>query len=86
MNGKKSKLIRKKSVEFLVEWLRTMLVEEEQKKVSISNYKQYLPEQSHVFANNKLIVSAYTPRWFQNKIKDVLKRKPIDKITHNDII
>jgi len=86
MNGRKSKLIRKKSVEFLVEWLGTMLIEEEKKTLSATNYKKYLPEQSHIFANNKLIVSAYTPRWFQKKIKHVLKRKSIDKITYNDII
>ena len=33
MSGKKSKQIRKMSVEFVVTWLKSMLVEEEQKRV-----------------------------------------------------
>ena len=86
MNGRKSKLVRKKAIEFLIDWLKTMLIEEEQKKVSVKNYKKYLPEQTHLYANKKFIVSSYTPRWFQKKIKHALKRKPIDKITYNDII
>jgi hypothetical protein len=86
MNGRKAKQIRKKSIGFLIDWLKTMLVEEEQKKVSVENYKNYLPEQTHIYANKKLMVSSFTPRWFQKKIKHLLKRKPIDKITYNDII
>jgi len=45
MNGRKSKAIRKKSIEFLVMWLKTMLTDEEMKKVSVSNYKKYLPKE-----------------------------------------
>jgi hypothetical protein len=33
MNGKKTKQIRKKAIEFLVHWLKTMLTDEEIKKV-----------------------------------------------------
>ena len=42
MNGRQAKKIRKKSIEFLVQWLKTMLVEEEVKKVSFKNYKKYV--------------------------------------------
>lgn len=86
MNGRKAKLIRKKSVEFLIEWLKTMLVEEEVKNLSTKNYKKYLPNDTHIFANKSLMVSSFTPRWFQKKIKHVLKSKSIDKIKYNDII
>jgi len=86
MNRKLSKKIKKKSIEFLLDWLKTMLIESEAKKLSIKNYKNYLPQETHVFANGRLLVSSFTPRWFQNKIKNVLKRKSIDKITYNDII
>ena len=41
---------------------------------------------NYKFNEDKLIISAYTPRWFQKKIKQLLKYKSIDKITHNDII
>tara|TARA_R110000803_G_scaffold814_1_gene2810 strand:- start:732 stop:992 length:261 start_codon:yes stop_codon:yes gene_type:complete len=85
MSGKKSKQIRKLSVEFVVMWLKNMLLEEEQKKVSVKNYKQYLPEESHFFANNKLMVSSYTPRWFATLIKKVAKKKELKDITYSDV-
>ena len=82
----KTKQVRKLSKEFVVEWLKSMLTEEEQKKVSVDNYEKYLPEEKHFYANNKLMVSAYTPRWFAQRIKKVLKTKHIDDITYSDVI
>tara|TARA_R100001198_G_C5189849_1_gene182973 strand:+ start:26 stop:286 length:261 start_codon:yes stop_codon:yes gene_type:complete len=82
----KTKQIRKLSKEFVVEWLQSMLTEEEQKKVSVDNYEKYLPEEKHFYANNKLMVSAYTPRWFAQRIKKVLRTKHIDDITYSDVI
>ena len=63
-----------------------MLVEEEQKKVNVDNFKNYLPEDTHFFSNGKLMVSAYTPRWFAKRIKKVLKRKDINDIIYSDVI
>ena len=63
-----------------------MLIEEEQKKVSTKNYQDYMPTETHIFANNKFLVSSYTPRWFVKLIKRKLKSKPLDKITYSDII
>lgn len=82
----KTKQVRKLSKEFVVEWLQNMLTEEEQKKVSVDNYEKYLPEEKHFYANNKLMVSAYTPRWFAQRIKKVLRTKHIDDITYSDVI
>ena len=82
----KTKQVRKLSKEFVVEWLQSMLTEEEQNKVSVDNYEKYLPEEKHFYANNKLMVSAYTPRWFAQRIKKVLKTKHIDDITYSDVI
>ena len=63
-----------------------MLTAEEQKKVSVDNYEKYLPEERHFYANNKLMVSAYTPRWFAQRIKKVLRTKHIDDITYSDVV
>lgn len=82
----KTKQVRKLSKEFVVEWLQNMLTEEEQKKVSVDNYEKYLPEEKHFYANNKLMISAYTPRWFAQRIKKVLRTKHIDDITYSDVI
>lgn len=82
----KTKQVRKLSKQFVVEWLKSMLTEEEQKKVSVDNYEKYLPKEKHFYANNKLMVSAYTPRWFSQRIKKVLRTKHIDDITYSDVI
>ena len=76
MNGKKSKLIRDKSNELFVEWLKTLLRKEEAEKITLDNYFNYLPKQTHLFANRQLWLTAYTPRWISNKIKRIVERKP----------
>jgi len=86
MNQRKAKQVKKLSKEFVITWLKTMLVEEEQKKVNVNNFKNYLPEDTHFFSNGKLMVSAYTPRWFAKRIKKVLKRKDINDIVYSDVI
>jgi hypothetical protein len=83
MNGKKSKQIRKKSRQLVVDWLKTMLVEEEVKKLSVDNIEKYLPDETHFYANNKLMVSAYTPRWFAQRLKK--SNKKLQDITWQDI-
>ena len=82
MNGKKAKQIRKKSKQLVVDWLQTMLIEE-RKKVSVNNINKYLPDETHFYANNKLMVSAYTPRWFAQRIKK--SNKNLQDITWQDI-
>jgi alkyl sulfatase BDS1-like metallo-beta-lactamase superfamily hydrolase len=86
MNRKLSKKVKQKSILFVVEWLKSMLIDKEKNKVSEKNYKKYLPEETHIFANKTLFVSSYTPRWFAKKIKKFLKYKSIDKIQYEDII
>jgi hypothetical protein len=86
MNQRKAKQVKKLSEEFVITWLKTMLIEEEQKKVNVANFKNYLPEDTHFFSNGKLMVSAYTPRWFAKRIKKVLKRKDINDIIYSDVM
>ena len=70
MNGKKAKRLRRKSEELLVEWLRTMVPEgEDTSKISTKNLQEFLPTQTHIYANNKLMLSAYSLRWFYKKVK-----------------
>ena len=83
MNGKKAKQLRKKSKQLVVDWLHTMLIEEERKNVSVNNINKYLPDETHFYANNKLMVSAYTPRWFAQRIKK--SNKNLQDITWQDI-
>ena len=84
MNGKKAKLIRKKALHLLVEWLKLQLPEKEAEKLNISNIKYFLPVDAHIYANHKVMISAYSFKWIIKNIKK-LKNKKINDISMKDI-
>ena len=70
MRGEKAKQLRRKSEQLLVEWLRTMVPEgEDTSRISTKNLQEFLPTQTHIYANNRLMLSAYSLRWFYKKVK-----------------
>ena len=70
MNQRKSKQLRRKAETLLIDWIRTMVPEsEDANKISKKNLHDFLPEQTHIFANNKFMLSAYSLRWFIKKVK-----------------
>ena len=70
MNGKKAKLIRRKAENMLIDWLRTMSPDsEDTSKINRKNLHEFLPEQTHVFGMGRMLLSAYSLRWFTKKIK-----------------
>ncbi len=88
MNQKQATKIRIKSNEIFVEWLKSLLRKEEADKVSIDNYWKFLPQQTHIFANNQLWLAAYSPRWVARKIKKLLRKNPnldLNLITLQDL-
>jgi hypothetical protein len=65
----------------LIDWLRTMTPDgEDQTKINKNNLHDFLPDQTHIFANNKFMLSAYSLRWFYKQVK----RNP--NITLQDIL
>ena len=83
MNLKKEKQIRRKAKQLMVEWLRSIIPDEDKNKVTIENVHTYIPDQTHVYANQQLHISAYTLRWFIKRIKLLIKqgRKDFNSIT-----
>ena len=70
MSGKKAKRLRRKAEDLLISWIRTMVPEgEDATKITKKNLDQFLPEQTHIFANNRFMLSAYSLRWFYKKVK-----------------
>ena len=70
MNGQKAKQLRRRSEQLLIDWLRTMVPEgEDTSKINKNNLHEFLPDQTHVFANNKFLLSAYSLRWFYKQVK-----------------
>jgi len=87
MHSRKAKRIRRHANQLVFEWLKTMLTDEEAKKLNAKNMDKYMPEQTHFFANRSLHISAYTPRWFQQRIKRIVRKnkKAIEDITLQEI-
>jgi len=82
MNSKKEKLVRRHAKQLMLDWLRSVVPDDEKDKVQINNLEEYLPDQTHIYANRHLRVSAYTLRWFIKGIKKVVKsqRKDITEV------
>lgn len=74
MNSKQEKKIRKHAKHLMVEWLRSVVPDEEKDKVSIDNVQDYIPDQTHIYANSQLHISAYTLRWFTKGIKKLIRK------------
>ena len=88
MNRKIIKQINQQVGPILVDWLKTLVSEEEAKKITLDNYKELLPDQTHVFANNKFFLSTFSPRWVRKKLKALVARqpqRPINTYTLEDI-
>jgi hypothetical protein len=59
-----------RSEDLLIEWLRTMVPEgEDTSKINRKNLEEFLPNQTHIFANDRFMLSAYTLRWFYKQVK-----------------
>jgi len=86
MNGKKAKQIRKKSLHLLVDWVKTLVSEEEGKKLSVQDAFDLLPSDTHVFSNQRIMLSAFSQKWINKKIKNLSKIKNINDITVKDLI
>ena len=81
MNGRNSKQLRRKAEDLFIEWLSTMPPDgEDETKINKKNLHLFLPELTHIFANRKFMLSAYSLRWFYKQVK----RNP--NITLQDIL
>ena len=69
MNEKKVKALRKKIKPLQVEWLKTLLNEEEAAQVSIDNIDELAPTQDYYMANRTMYLSFMTPKWIMKYLK-----------------
>ena len=70
MNGKRAKEVRLRGRQILVEWLRSIIPDEEDsKQININNLEEYLSEQTHVYLNRKFMLSAYSLKWIYKRVK-----------------
>ena len=70
MNGKKAKRLRKRGKEILVEWLYSVIPNEEDKQqINANNIEEYLSDQTHIYMNRKFLLSAYSLKCVYKKVK-----------------
>jgi hypothetical protein len=70
MHQRKSKQLRRKAEALLIDWIRTMVPEgEDATRINRKNLQEFLPAETHIFANNKFMISAYSLRWFYKQVK-----------------
>lgn len=61
--------IRNKAKAILVEWLKTLLNKEEQKKVNVKNVLTLLPNQTHYWQDTTLKLQPWSYKWVVKKLK-----------------
>ena len=83
--AKKAKAIRKKSLVLLVDWVKTLIPEEEANKLTLQQAYDLVPKDTHVFANGKFMLSSFSLKWIIQKIKKLIKTKNLNDITVKDL-
>ena len=80
------KKINKKAAELLLSWIKTIIPEDEQHKVTEENYAKFLPKEEYLQVRNTCYLSMYTKRWAKQNIKKLLKfGRALDDITIGDL-
>lgn len=69
MNQKKIKELRRRVKPIQVEWLQTLLPEDQASTITVDNVEGLLPEQTHVFGKGQLYLSYMTDKWIMKYIK-----------------
>lgn len=76
MNRKQSKKINQKVIDIFIEWLTSVVPEEEAKKIVRKNYKQYIPPNAYYYKGYTIKNSLFSPRWIKRKLKRLKKQRP----------
>jgi len=69
MNQKKIKELRRRVKPIQVEWLQTLLPEDQASTITVENVEGLLPDQTHVFGKGQLYLSYMTDKWIMKYIK-----------------
>ena len=70
MSSKQIKKLRKLVKPLQVEWLQSILSEEQGKVITVDNVDELLPEQTHVFGNRQMHLSFMSDKWIMKILKD----------------
>tara|TARA_R100000458_G_C8183401_1_gene179635 strand:- start:125 stop:421 length:297 start_codon:yes stop_codon:yes gene_type:complete len=69
MKKKQIKKLKQQAKIIQVEWLRSLLSEEEGKQITIDNVSEYISEQTHTFLHNQFELLFMSDRWVLKQLK-----------------
>tara|TARA_R100000231_G_scaffold2827_3_gene5186 strand:- start:5290 stop:5580 length:291 start_codon:yes stop_codon:yes gene_type:complete len=69
MNSKKIKKLRKKVRPLQVEWLKSILPEDQSKHITKYNVEELLPDDSHVYGGGQIYLTYMSDKWIMKKLK-----------------
>ena len=70
MSSKQIKKLRKLVKPLQVEWLQSILPEDQGKTITIDNVEGLMPDQTHVFGNHQMHLSFMSDKWIMKILKD----------------
>jgi|TARA_R100000995_G_scaffold83971_2_gene61302 hypothetical protein len=82
MKKHKLKQIESRTKELLVDWMKTLVSEEEAKILNTSNILSYIPKSNPYMrtdTGNRL--TAYSPKWIRKQLKSMVKQDPSLDVT-----
>jgi len=88
VNQKTMKKINRQVEVISVQWLKSIMPEEEADKINIKNFRQFLNQTSHYFKEKQFFNSAFTEKWTRNKLKAFYNKnpyRPIDSYNYSDL-
>lgn len=82
------KQINRQVEKISLQWLHSLMSEEEAAKIRPDNYKDYMKMNSHYFVEGQFFMSAFTENWTRKRLKKLYRRnpsRPIDSYSHLDL-
>ena len=86
MNSKELKKLRRLVRPIQVEWLQTLLPEDQAKEITVDTVEGLLPEQTHAFGQGQLHLSYMTDKWIMKYLKqypNITTYKELIEVSNN---
>ena len=74
MNSKTMKKINRHADLLLLDWLKTLISEEEHSKVNLKNLRSFLPDANYFFVGKSIRLSFYSPKWAVKSLKKLVSQ------------
>lgn len=74
MNRKQVKRVNRKAEKILIQWLQSIVPEEDKNRIDESNYKTFLPEAPYFVRKKTRRNAFFTLKWAKRKIKKMYKQ------------